>query len=507
MITLGKQMATGATWMLLFKITERSVGFISIIILARLLTPADFGLVAMANALVAVFEVMSAFGFDTALIQKRDPDRAYFDSAWTLNAILALFSGALLTLMAHPASSFYRDVRLSTIIYYLALGTWVQGFENIGVVCFRKDLNFRKEFIFLLSKRVLGSSVTISLALIYKNYWALVAGILVGRLTGLALSYLIHPYRPRFSLSRSKELFHFSKWLLLNNILTFVNSRASDFILGRLGGPRAVGLYNISYETAYLPTSECVAPINRALFPGYAKMAHDINHLRKGFLKIISVIALVTFPAGVGISLVAGYLVPLLLGPQWLQTTHLIQIIAYAGILSSIQSTITYIYVALGRPRLVTVVATIYTAMLLPSLLFGSMLAGPLGAAIALLCSMLLILPLVFWLACRILHISYSQIISAFLRPGLGCAVMAATLIAYQANWEPEIRTSSYLMHLVLNAIIGASVYLGTILIMWRFSSKPDIAQSYLQSEIRNLYNSILRRPKSAAICANDEFL
>jgi O-antigen/teichoic acid export membrane protein len=135
---IGRKMAKGAAWMVGFKLLERSIGLISTIILARLLIPEDFGLIAMANAVIAVAELLQAFSFDVALIQNQQATREDYDTAWTLNILLAASCAVLLAAAAYPLSVFYGDPRVESVIYWLALGMLTQGFENIGIIAFRK---------------------------------------------------------------------------------------------------------------------------------------------------------------------------------------------------------------------------------------------------------------------------------------------------------------------------------------------------------------------------------
>ena len=202
-----RQIASGAGWLMLFKMADKSVGLISTAILARVLTPADFGLVAMALAVVALTQLMGAFGFDSALIQRQDAIRKHYDTAWTFNVALGGLIAATLLLLAYPAAQFYREPRLALIIPVLAITALIGGFENIGTVAFRKELDFRSEFRFLLAKRLASFTVTLALALTFRTYWALIAGAVTGSVMSVAISYWLHDYRPKFTLAARADLF------------------------------------------------------------------------------------------------------------------------------------------------------------------------------------------------------------------------------------------------------------------------------------------------------------
>lgn len=282
MTELKSRMAKGAAWLILFRLVERGIGFISTLILARLLVPADFGLVAMATSILAALDLMGAFSFDMALIQNQNATRRHYDTAWTFGVVFGLLKAAGMVALAIPASAFFNEPRVEFVMYALALCTAVQGFDNIGIVAFQKDLEFHKEFWLGLARKLAGFVTTVGLAYLYTSYWALIAGVLAMRVTSLVLSFTMHPYRPRLCWEAAGELFNYSKWLLLNNILIFLNNRGTDFIIGRVSGARSLGLYAVSYELANLPTTELVYPISRAVFPGYARLAGDLKQLQIG---------------------------------------------------------------------------------------------------------------------------------------------------------------------------------------------------------------------------------
>ncbi len=171
-------MAKGAAWMVSMRIAIHSVGLVSMVILARLLVPEDFGLVALATMLVAALSTLSAFNFDVFLIQNQNAGRRHYDTAWTLSIVSnAVIAGGII-LFATAASAFLEEPRLETIFYWFALATLVEGFANIGVVNFRKDLQFHKDSAYMLSPKLGTFAVTVRLAFLWRDYRAPVAGIM-----------------------------------------------------------------------------------------------------------------------------------------------------------------------------------------------------------------------------------------------------------------------------------------------------------------------------------------
>src|SRR5262245_42321683 len=134
---MGKRMAKGATWMVLFTVLQRCIGLVSTIILARLLIPADFGLVAMGMSIFGALEVISTFSFDVALIQNQEAARRHYDTAWTFNLVFGLVNAMVLVVLAIPASNFFAEPRVQWVMYALALCALISGFDNIGIVAFQ----------------------------------------------------------------------------------------------------------------------------------------------------------------------------------------------------------------------------------------------------------------------------------------------------------------------------------------------------------------------------------
>ena len=177
-------MAAGAAWVIIFRLTDRGIGLVSTLILARLLVPADFGLVAMSMSILALVEILSTFSFDIALIQNAKSERRHYDTAWTLNVLLGLANATALLALAIPVSIFYSEPRVIAVMCIIALNCSIQGFGNIGVVAFQKDLDLQKEFRLGVTKKLVAFCVTVTVAYLLRSYWALLAGMIASSTIG-----------------------------------------------------------------------------------------------------------------------------------------------------------------------------------------------------------------------------------------------------------------------------------------------------------------------------------
>lgn len=473
-------MAKGAVWMVTFKLIERGIGLLSTLILARLLFPADFGLVAMASSVIAALELLSAFSFDLALIHNQKAGRQHYDTAWTFNVLFGLFNAVVMIAIAVPVSSFYGEPRVTNVLYALAACSLIQGFDNIGIIAFQKNLELHKEFLLGLSKKLTGFAVTISLAFWLQNYWALVAGIFSARIVSLVLSYALHPFRPRFSFAAAQDLIHFSKWLLLNNILIFLNNRGTDFIIGRISGAQALGIYAIAYEMANLPTTELVFPISRAIFPGYARLASDPEKLREAFLQVLGILALLTIPAGAGIGLVAEPFVQSILGTKWMDAVPLIQVLAVFGIIRALHGPNGSIYLALGKPKIVAALQCVQLSIAITLMFFLVPQFGAIGAAWAILIGASVAMTASFAMVLRELKISFAHMFRVVWRPLSATFSMCSALIMLMGTWPDESGFSIATIRLIVLIAVGVITYLVAGVLCWLAAGRPEGAELQL---------------------------
>ncbi|MFK8016062.1 MAG: lipopolysaccharide biosynthesis protein [Gammaproteobacteria bacterium] len=493
--SLRSQTARGVAWMMLLKLAIRSLSFVSTLILVRLLSPEDFGLVAMAMVFIAIMDVFTWFSFDVVLIQKQTAERVHYDTAWTFNAIFKTVSGLVLLAIALPAAHYYGEPRVSVLIAVLAVAQCISGFENIGIVNFRKNMQFDREFRFMFLCKVAGFAVTVPLAFLLQNYWALIAGQVASKVFAVVASYVMDDYRPRFSLAARHELFDFSKWLMLGNIFFSIRLHVTELVVGKVSGARDLGLFNVSLELSNTPTTELVAPINRAVFPAYAKVSDNLASLRSGYLSVIAVIALIAMPAGLGIAATAELLVPVALGDQWLAAIPLFTILAVNGVLNALQTNIGSVYLALGKPKILAVLHFMQLAVVLITVIPATHAYGVQGAALAFLGTSLFLAPINFAIMFRTIKLRTLTFFGELWRAAVGSVVMYFSTKYVVLALLDAAHGIATLLHLLLAVLFGVVVYTLTVAALWLLSGRPNGAESYVLDNIK----SRLRRRSAQA--------
>lgn len=479
-----RRIVVGAAWMIAARVADRTIGFISVAILARVLVPADFGLIAMATAIVALVETLGAFSFDWALVRDPNLDRSKLDTAWTLRMLVGVALATLIALAGHAAIPFYDEPRLGAIALLLAGVFIVSTSENIGTVYFRRELAFDKEFVLRFCGKIAGFATTVPAAFILRSYWALLLGIVAQRTTVVLLSYFMHPYRPKFDLSRSRSLLGFSMWLQLNSILDLARTRLPDFILGRLAGAQSVGLYSVANEIAHLPSTELIAPINRAVFPGYARQVLDKGPLAETFLNVVGLVWVIALPAALGIAAVAPLLVAVLLGQQWLNVIPILQVLSLAAVGFVLCTNVSYVFLAVGRPRL-TAAMNLTTALLfVPGLIYLTHRYGAVGAAYAYGLTALLILPVNYGAVCALLELRVWRIAAVTWRPLSAALIMSWAVRSLPAP-EPTAGSLQLLPALATNVLAGAVVYVLALATLWLIAGRPAGAEQAILDFLR----------------------
>ena len=481
-LALSALLVIGMRW------SDRLIGLVSTLILARLLVPADFGIIAMASIMVGLIDVLLDLGVHVALIHAKAPTREDYDTAWTLRLIQAGLSAALIVLFTPLATDYFGDPRVGPVLYVMALSVLLGSAENIGIVDFQKHMAFGQDFRFFFLRRLAGFVVTVAAALWLRSYWAMVIGALSGRMVGVVLSYRMHDFRPRPSLARARQLWSFSQWVLLRNIGVYVATRVDKFVVGR-HGPAGMGSYALADEIAAMPTSELLAPLGRVLFPAFVEQRDRGDDLLRGFSLALGVQSLLAIPAGVGLAMVAPQAVPLLLGEVWLMTVPLIQILALVNVVGAITHSSIYLLLAQGRVKALAGIAWLEPALFLALALafarhgdLAAIALTRLGAvAIGALGFFVLVLR---WTPGLTAGALFAQV----WRPVLAAGGMAAALHALPMLEVPLA------VHLAARILAGALVYAVLMLALWRAARSPDGAERYCLQKIRILWAGLIKR-------------
>jgi O-antigen/teichoic acid export membrane protein len=453
-------------------------------VLVRLLAPEDFGLIALATSFTLAIEAMALIDVEDAVTRERAPDRAVYDTAFTLGLLRGLAIGAMIAALALPAARFFAEPRLTPVILALGLGFLLDGLTNVGIVDFRRDFAFHREVRLWLVPRLLSILLALGSAVVLRSYWALVVGILSQRALRVAFSYRMHPFRPRLGLAAWRGLLGYSLWLSFINVASLLRDRADSVLLGRLLGTAPVGIFAIGAEIAALPTTELVEPACRAAFSGFSTARNAGLDAGQTWLAIIASMTLVTFPAGVGLALIAGPLVQLAFGARWLAAVPLVQLLGVAGGLAAFGTIGSVLLRVYGRMRLVLGIILAGAALRVVLLLLLIPRFGLLGAGFAVALGMVFDHLLYLAMTLRGFAIALTALLGRLWRSVLATAAMAAVLALSGFGGQ---HVASPALALLGGVALGVAVYGAVLLALWTLAGRPKGAERDALAALRRL--------------------
>jgi O-antigen/teichoic acid export membrane protein len=385
MASLSTRVIRGGLWMVALNGTGRLLGMVRLIILARLLTPRDFGLVGIALVVMSLFQSFSTTGMQLALIQRKARGRELFDTAWTVGLIRGGVVTGLLLVVAPLVGAFFESTDAVPIVRAMAFAPFIQALTNIGVVEFRRELTFGPYYVFHTSGIVADLCVAALLALWRADAWALVGGWLSLTVVRVAVSYWLHPYRPalRVDVGEAKQLLAYGRWIFGSTAIEWFITNGVDTVVGRLLGVPALGLYQMAWRVASLPITEVTNVTSGVTMAAYAKLQDSTVRVRLAYLKVLTAVALTVVPIAVGVGLYAEDIVRILLGERWDSIVPIVEVLALLGLFRSIGATAGPVFQGLGRPGAQTCLAVVELGVLAVLVVPAALWMGPVGAASA----------------------------------------------------------------------------------------------------------------------------
>ncbi|NMP33059.1 lipopolysaccharide biosynthesis protein [Thalassotalea sp. M1531] len=486
---IGKLIAKGALWTVLMRMSIRVLGIISILILARILTPEDYGLVAKAVLVGSFLDLLTQFGLNAALIKNQNANKSHYDTVWTINIVRNLSLGVILMLAAPHIAYYFNDSRIEPLIYCYSLATIVAGFENVGVVDFQKYMKFDKDFKFNFIKKITSFSITIFVAVIWRTYWAFPIGVLAGKLMGVVVSYFNNDFRPTITFKEFSSIFRFSKWMFLYELISAVSLKLDGFLLSKFGETKDLGLYTISYEVSGIPSTEIAMPVARAALPGLSKLNHNIVEFQKMYSNILATVLLVAIPTSVGLSLVAKEFTLVFLGEKWLGVAPIISILAFFGISRVVSASAVTGLIAFDRPELLgkqSFFMLIIKLILLPP---ATIYFGYLGLAYGVTVSGFLGIIILLLIQHYIGMLNIKLFLSQIWRVVLSSCVMAWGVQFAFTYWYAHSDYSIYTL-LLIKVLSGALLFLASLTLLCSMTNCKNGPEEKIFSQIRKKIGS-----------------
>lgn len=478
-------LVAGAAWMGGARIINALISFTSIILLARLLAPDDFGLLAIATAVSLLITMVSELSVSQALIHVEELEDGHFDTAFTIGVIRALAMGVLTLLLAAPTAYFYDDPRLVEVLYIFAGISVVGSLISPRFILLQRDLDFRGMVALDIADKLVGLIVTVAIAWATGSYFALPFGILASQLARMVLSFALAPYRPRLALSHWRELVHFSIWMTLGSWVQTINWRTDPMVFGLFVASGPLGQFSMAERTSGIVSREILYPVSHMLFPAFSRIRSERERLRKAYTAAQGVLTTGVLPMAVGLALLAEPIVRLLLSEKWLPAVPYIQILAFCVACRLLQS-LQPIAMATGETRQLfnrdlrsmlirlplMVIGVVWGLRTGTDIIFSALVGRLAAAMINAILNMVLIQ--------RISPVTIMDHVRLCARPVIAAAIMSGSVLAVSANLEPSTYLFETAVEFALLVALGAVSYGVSIVLMWLVAGRPEGAETHL---------------------------
>jgi teichuronic acid exporter len=426
---LDGALARGLAWTGAAKAASQFLAWASTLLVARLLLPQDYGIATMASLLFWASQSLGEFGLGAALIRGRDLPEETIAQVNSASLLFGLAGTALVCALAGPVSVFFATPELQDVILVSSLTLLISGFRVVPSALLQRDLQFRRLGFNDTLQAAAQAGAVLFLALLDFGYWSLVLGSLLGALVGLA--GLLLARRHRFSFPRAatiRGITTFGRDVTVSRFAWYAMFNADFVVAGRVLGKGPLGSYSFAWTLASLPVEKISMLVTRVSFPFFSAVQHDRTALRRYLLAMTEGLALVTFPAAIGIGLLAGEVVRLALGPQWAPAILPLRVLAIVAPIRSVATLLPQMTAVLGRTRFGMYHGVISAAVMAGCFLFGSRW-GIVGIASA----WVVAYPLVLWPLLRMVLQALEAPLGAYfraLRPALtASALMSAAVL------------------------------------------------------------------------------
>lgn len=482
---LHKKIAIGYFWSLIAKWMNRLVGVVSMLILVRLLSPTDFGIAALTNIVIALFVMMSEVGTEKYVIKAEHCTDGLLNSAWSLNLLLKCLCALFVASFSGLLAEWIEEPKLKPVLLICSVIPVLGALKNIGLVHYERDLNYYPLTRLSTTVKLAVFPITICLALWYRNYWALVVGIIVNELFTLVGSYMIHPYRPHWSIKGWRKQWHFSKWMMVSTISGYIRSKIDALLLGRFLSSGDVGVYRVSQEFAWLPFSELIAPATSSLYSGISKISQNKDLLHDSIAQYLILAYLLVVPSSFGIFALNHEFVVVILGESWVSAAPIMGLLSLLMLSMPLNIILQIVLVSLSKIKYLILIDVIVIGSIV--IIFATLNLNNIHdlviytqARVFLLIIFVLLLAITYKL---VLGFSIKRLLTICFFP-----VVPGLAMLWVLEYSEQMSFSSELLNLVVRIGIGAAVFLPLMLIVLHWASKasPDIANVY--TRLRRIY-------------------
>lgn len=463
-MSLRQKAIKGVIWSAIESWGNRAITFVVFFLLARLLSPEVFGLVALASVFLAFIQIFLDQGFSSAIIQRKDLEPEHLDTAFWVNLAISVFLTTLSILSADWVSALFKEPALTPVLRWLSLSFLFSAFISVQQALFQRKLAFN-----ILAKRSLIATaisgiVGVTMALRGMGVWSLVGQQLSNSLVQVLILWGVSDWRPGFRVSKRhfRDLFSFGINIMGSSFFNFFNRRSDDFLIGYFLGATALGYYSVAYRLLLIASDLLTTTISKVTLPTFSKMQAEPERLRNTLYLAVHITCLIAFPGFLGIAAMAPEIVRVVFGEVWLPSIPVMQILNLIGPLYACFYFNGPLMMAVGKPSWKLKLDCLQAICNLTAFAI-SVRWGITAVAAAYIIRSYLTAPLSIWLIQKLIRVNVLTYLRQGVTPLVGTLVMLIAIFAVRYFLNPLFGT---LEVLIASTLAGVTVYLATVLLI-----------------------------------------
>ncbi len=487
----GRTLA-GAGWLIASRLGTRSIDFVGLLLLANLLLPTDFGMVAVALTLVQIVEAIFEIPITQVLVRSEAITPDLLDTAFTIG----LLRGGTLTLalaaLAWPFAIVFHDPRLVPLIGFLSLAPAMRGLTSPAMAHYARAIDFRRDLLIEVIGKAVALGCSVPLAIATRSYWALATATVAGPVAMMALSYWFAPYHPRWSLARWGVFSHFVGWMTASQTIGALNWQIDRLLLARFVGKAELGSFSLAGDLAAIPDQAMIKPTARPLLGAFAALQGDAGRLSRAYARSVGMMLTAGLPIALGLSLLAEPVVRLALGPKWQACWPMLQWLALPLIPAMITAPLGSLAMSTGRTETIMHRNVVELVLKIPLIFAGAYCYGTFGLIAGRLTSAVLVLVFCTWLVTRLTRLTIVEQLLGLWRPlGAGGAMVLALF---------ALRPLLHGLHGIQLGIglagcggTAVACYLATLFGLWLAYGRPPGVETMIVDLLDHLRNRFRR--------------
>lgn len=396
-----KKTAIGLSWIGLLRGSTRGIAFIKIAVIARLLTPEQFGWYGIAALVLSLLEIFTETGINIFFVQKEAKLEKYINTAWIISIARGFLMFILILLFSPLIATFFNAREATNMLMLISFVPLIKGFINPAESLFQSKMRFKDEFLFRFVIFAFDAIVATIVAIYTNDPTSIIWGLIVGAVLEVILSFAFLKPRPRFNFeyTHAKHIVSRGKWLTGFGVLEYIFRNGDDVVVGKLLGASNLGVYQVAYKLAMLPISEVADVVGKVTLPVFVKVSTDNKKLKTLLIYTTIGVFITLFPVVFLLSKFPESIIRIVLGDQWIMGAGVLQILVFYAFTRAIINPALTIFLAIRKQEYVTVISAIGTFTLCISIFPLMSAYGLNGVALStVIASLMSVVPVLYYL-------------------------------------------------------------------------------------------------------------